>query len=163
MPTISLIVAIDLNNAIGYKNKLLFKNKEDMKWFKEHTLNKICVMGRNTYESIGKPLKNRINIVLTSRKNYNPHPDILVRHSLEEILDEFKNENEIMIIGGQTLYEQALPLADKLYITRVHYKHDKADSYFPVFYEVNWKERYFRDGKKGIVPYAFHIYERVNK
>lgn len=161
MPTISLIVAIDLNNAIGYKNKLLFKNKEDVKWFKEHTLNKICVMGRNTYESIGKPLKNRTNIVLTSKKNYNPHYDVLVRHSLEEVLDEFKNEDEIMIIGGEMLYRQALPIADKLYITKVHYSYKKADTYFPKFDENSWRERYFKDGKKGMIPYSFHIYERI--
>lgn len=167
MATISLIAAIDMNNAIGYKNKLLFKNKEDMQWFKEHTLNKICIMGRSTYESIGKPLKNRINVVLTKNKDYNLElnsfisHNTLIKHDLHEALKCFDDEDEIMIIGGESIYRQAFPYADRLYITKVHHRYDKADSYFPKFDENNWQEKYFRDGKKGLIPYSFHIYNRV--
>lgn len=161
MAIVSLIAAIDLNFSIGYNNDLLFKNKEDMDWFKEHTIGKPCIMGHNTYKSIGSPLKDRVNIVLSGNKLYQPHPEILVRHSLSKSIIEFEDKDEIMIIGGQSIYEQAILLADRLYITKVHHKYDKADSWFPYFAENEWSEKYYRGGIKGEIPYSFHIYERI--
>ena len=79
---ISLIAAIGKNNEIGLGNKLLWDIKEDMNWFRKHTKNKVVVMGRKTYESIGKPLKGRVNVVLTRNSDYNPHPDVLVRKDI---------------------------------------------------------------------------------
>lgn|SRR5690606_4736072 len=160
---ISLIACMDDNNAIGYQNKLLFKNKDDIEWFKQHTINKVCIMGRKTYESIGKPLKHRVNVVLTFDKNYNPHKDVLVYHSIDQILKDFQHEKEIMVIGGSNVYTQFLPLADRLYLTKVHTKYEKADAFFPKYSECDWAERYFREGKNSIYPYTFHVYHKVNK
>ncbi|WP_145475512.1 dihydrofolate reductase, partial [Staphylococcus hominis] len=103
---ISLIAAIGQNNEIGLDNKLLWNIKEDMNWFRKHTKHKVVVMGRKTYESIGKPLKGRVNVVLTRNPDYNPHPDVLVRKDISEITFEFRNELEVMVIGGETIYKQ---------------------------------------------------------
>ncbi|MGE4657264.1 dihydrofolate reductase, partial [Bifidobacterium longum subsp. suis] len=127
---ISLIAAIGQNNEIGLDNKLLWNIKEDMDWFRKHTKHKVVVMGRKTYESIGKPLKGRVNVVLTRNPNYNPHPDVLVRKDISEITFEFRNELEVMVIGGETIYKQFMPFANRLYITHVNHEF-KADSFFP--------------------------------
>lgn len=161
---ISMIACIDEQYGIGYNNKLLFKNKEGMQWFKKHTYKKPIVMGRHTYESIGKPLKNRVNIVLTTNKSYNPHPDVLVRHSIDNILHELRHERELMIIGGEQLYTTFLPLSDRLYITKVHHKFNNVDTYFPEFNEDEWKEYYFKEGVlKSKYPYSFHVYQKQRK
>lgn len=160
---LSHIACIDDNNAIGYNNNLLFKSKEDIEWFKLHTMGKVILMGKNTYLSIGKPLKNRINVVLSNDKSFNPHPDVFVRHSLSDVLYEFKDEREIVCIGGQTLYDQTIKLANRLYITRVRYKYKNADSWYPEIDMTEWKEYYFKESKEGLIPTTFHVYKRSSK
>lgn len=146
---ISLIAAIGKNNEIGLDNKLLWDIKEDMNWFRKHTKNKVVVMGRKTYESIGKPLKGRVNVVLTRNSDYNPHPDVLVRKDISEITFEFRNELEVMVIGGETIYKQFMPFANRLYITHVNHEF-KADSFFPDFdTEDVWTRYFYQEGSEN--------------
>lgn len=157
---IALIAAIGKNGEIGADNKLLWNIKEDMEWFKQHTRGKVIVMGRKTYESIGKPLKGRINVVLTKDTTYNPHPDVLVRHDMASIFLEFRNEMEVMVIGGEQIYTQFLPFANRLYLTEID-KAFNADAHFPKFDRTHWS-RYFQ--KKGTEStgfrYSFNVYKK---
>ena len=132
---ISIITAIGKNNAIGRDNRLLWHIPDDLRHFKKITTGNIIVMGRKTYESIGKPLPNRTNIVVTSDKKYKAD-GCLVKHSLEEVLNEAKNygNKEVFIIGGGQIYQQALPHADKLYLTIVD-DEPEADTFFPDYSE----------------------------
>jgi dihydrofolate reductase len=158
---ISLIAAIGQNNEIGLDNKLLWNIKEDMDWFRKHTKHKVVVMGRKTYESIGKPLKGRVNVVLTRNPNYNPHPDVLVRKDISEITFEFRNELEVMVIGGETIYKQFMPFANRLYITHVNHEF-KADSFFPDFdTEDVWTRYFYQEGSENSeYDYSFSVYKR---
>lgn len=128
---ISIIVALGKNNAIGRKNKLLWHIPDDLRHFKNITTGNIIVMGRKTYESIGRPLPNRTNIIITNDKKFKAE-GCLVKHSLDEVLDEAKayKDKEVFIIGGGQIYEQALPHAEKLYLTLVN-DEPEADVFFP--------------------------------
>jgi dihydrofolate reductase len=131
---ISIICAIGKNKEIGFQNKLLWDIPDDMQHFKDITTDHTVVMGQKTFESIGKPLPNRHNIVVTLDKNYK-NPDCEVRYSLEEVLEEAKNSpEEIFIIGGGQIYKQSIPYADKLYLTIVD-DSPEADTYFPDYSE----------------------------
>ena len=129
----NLIVAVDKNWAIGNQNKLLVSIPADMKFFRETTMNKVVVMGRKTLESFpnGMPLKKRTNIVLTRDKNYQVK-DAIVLHTVEEVLEELKkyNEEDIYIIGGESIYRQFLPYCKVAHVTKVNHAYE-ADTYFP--------------------------------
>lgn len=131
---ISIIVAIGKNRAIGKDNKLLWDIPEDMAHFKKITTGHTVIMGAKTYQSIGRPLPNRKNIVLSQDENFEA-PGCEVRHSLGEMLDEYKNSNEeVFVIGGGMIYKLALPYADKLYLTIVE-DSPEADTFFPDYSE----------------------------
>ena len=145
---ISLIAAIGKNNELGNKNSLLWHLPADMKHFRDTTREHTVIMGRKTFESIGKPLPNRENIVVTRDKNYFKS-GITVVHSLEEALrfasleqgkhfEEKQEETEIFIIGGGELYKESISRAGKLYITHVDDSPD-ADTFFPTI-GPEWKE-----------------------
>ena len=129
----NLIAAVDKNWGIGLNNKLLVRIPEDMKFFQKTTTGKVVVMGRKTLESFpgGKPLKNRINLVLTSDRNYQVK-DAVVLHSMEELLAELKqyDSEDIYIIGGESIYRQMIDLCDTAHITKIDYEY-LADSWFP--------------------------------
>ena len=114
------IVAADKNWAIGYKNKLLVSIPADMKFFRQMTGGKVVVMGRKTLESFpnGLPLKNRTNIVLTGNPNYHVKDAVIV-HTTEELLEELKkyDEEEIFVLGGESIYRMMLPYCSKVYVT----------------------------------------------
>jgi len=133
MAKISLIAAISENNALGKDNKLIFKIPEDMKRFKEITSGHPIIMGRKTFESIGRPLPNRTNIVVTRDKNYKAE-GCEVAHSLNEALRVAKRNppvgGEIFVIGGGQIYKEAIGIANKLYLTLVEGKYE-ADTFFP--------------------------------
>lgn len=117
----SMVLAADLNNVIGVNNKLAYNLKEDMRYFKQITLKHIVVMGRSTFESIGKVLPDRTNVILTSDKNY----EVEGAHIFNNIEDLKRwlhdtNEPEVMIIGGKSIYEEFLPIVDKIYLTRIN-------------------------------------------
>lgn len=160
----NLIVAVDKNWAIGNGNKLLVSIPQDMKFFRETTKGKVVAMGRKTLESFpgGQPLKNRVNIVLTTDKNYGTKGIVLV-HSLEEMLDELKKypAEDIFVIGGERIYRQLLPYCDRAYVTKIDHAYE-ADTYFPnldedpewVMKKISEEQTYFD------LEYVFTIYER---
>jgi dihydrofolate reductase len=132
-------VAVAKNGIIGGDNDLPWYFPEDLKHFKEITTGQTVLMGRKTYDSIvkrlGKPLPNRINVVITRQQNFAPLPGVLVFHDLDQALDALK-ETDVYIIGGAQIFAAALPRSEKMYMTHIHNDY-KGDVYFP---EVNWDE-----------------------
>jgi dihydrofolate reductase len=156
---VSIIVAADKNNVIGIGNQLPWHIPDDLKWFKDNTLGKVIVMGQNTHESIGRILKNRINIVLSNNINYKSFDGVIIRSNLENILDEYSSEKEIMIIGGSTLYEAAFKYASKIYRTLI--KHDFiGDKYFPSIDMNEWSIIYSTAPNNTTYDIEFQILER---
>ncbi|MDP3766003.1 MAG: type 3 dihydrofolate reductase [Nanoarchaeota archaeon] len=155
---ISLIAAIGKNNVIGKDNSLPWKLPEDMKRFKELTSGKPVVMGRKTFESIGKPLPNRTNIVITKNKNYKAKGCIVV-HSSDEALNAAKGNKEIMIIGGEQIFKEFLPIANKMYLTFIDADFD-GDAYFPEYKKNEWKEVQRKEHESNNYKYAFVNLER---
>lgn len=139
-PKISLIAAIaSENGALGKDNKLIYKIPEDLERFKNLTSGHPIIMGRKTFESIGRPLPNRINIVISREPNYRSE-GITVVHSLDEAFEQVQND-EVFVIGGGQIYQEAIKLADKLYLTIVEGS-PEADTFFPDYSEfkkVVWK------------------------
>lgn len=129
----NMIVAVDNNWAIGYKNSLLVKIPRDQKLFQEMTTGKVVVMGRKTLESLPQkqPLQNRINIILSGNKAFKVKGATVV-NSIEELLEELKkyNDNDIFIAGGESLYKQMLPYCDTAHVTKIDYEY-QADTYCP--------------------------------
>ena len=129
----NLIVAVDKNWAIGNDNKLLVSIPQDMKFFRETTMGKVVVMGRKTLESFpgGQSLKKRTNIVLTRDKNYQVK-DAIVVNTVDELLQELKkyDEEEIYVIGGESIYRQMLPYCKVAHVTKINHAYE-ADTYFP--------------------------------
>lgn len=159
--TISIIAAISENRVIGNNNKLLWHIPEDFARFKKITSGHLVIMGRKTYESIGKPLPDRINIIITHDENYKTE-GCLVVHSLEKAIKLAKEMpagaeamagEEIFIIGGGQIYQQAIKLADKLYLTVIK-KDFTGDTYFPDYSRFK-KIIYKKDGKSGTLEYTF--------
>jgi len=162
MIPISIIVAIADNYAIGKDNQLLWHLSEDLKRFKRITLGHTVIMGRKTYLSIPKrPLAGRKNVVLT-KSPQDIHDDCFIAGSIDEALQQCDASNENFVIGGSSIYEQFLPIAQKLYITKVHASFD-ADSFFPRIdldsWEITESERYKAD-EKDKYDYTFITYKR---
>jgi len=159
MAKISIIVAVDKNRGIGYENQLLCHLSDDLKRFKKITTGHTVVMGSTTFESIGKPLPNRTNIVLAFDKNYQAE-GCLVFNSLEEALAEAQviEKEEIFIIGGASIYKQTIDIADRLYLTIIDHKFT-ADTFFPDYSNFNKiiKEEINKDGEYN---YKFTILEK---
>lgn len=137
---ISIIVAVSENGVIGKDNQLIWRLPEDLKRFKALTLGHPIIMGRKTFESIGKPLPGRTSIVITRNTDFKVDGALVV-HSLDEALKEAKKieEQELFVIGGGELYKQALPMADKLYITEVNTITD-GDTFFNISSPEQWEE-----------------------
>ncbi|MEM7618359.1 MAG: dihydrofolate reductase [Pseudomonadota bacterium] len=157
---ISMIVAAAENNVIGKDNKMPWHIPEDFKYFKANTLGKPCIMGRKTFESIydmlGKALPDRPSIVI-SRSGFE-HDEATSATSIPEAIEKAKElaTDEVMIIGGATIYEQALEQADRIYLTRVH-QSPEGDAFFPELDENDWKE-ISRDDHNG---FSFLVFERA--
>jgi len=157
---LSVIVAIADNGVIGGGNELLWHIPDDLKRFKKITSGHCVIMGRKTFESIGKPLPNRRNIVVTRNLEFYDE-GVEVANSLEDAMEMTKNEAEAFVIGGGEIYRQALPMASKLYITRVHGKY-KGDTYFPEIDPQEWHLIYSEKGNPTINPiYTFEEYIRI--
>ncbi len=129
---IKCIAAVDKNFGIGYKNKLLFSIPEDMKFFKETTKDSVVVMGRNTYDSIGKPLKDRVNIVITSKLDLRNNKEVF-SGSLEEMerIINLYSDQDIYIIGGSSIYNYFIDKCDAIWLTMYDREYQNVDSYFP--------------------------------
>jgi dihydrofolate reductase len=158
-PRISIIAALAENRGIGKDNRLLWHIPEDMRRFRELTTGHAVVMGQKTYESIGRPLPNRTNVVLTRDPGF-AAPGCVVCRSLDEALEKAREteEEEVFIIGGGTVYRQTLPLADRLYLTLVKGEFE-ADTFFPDFSEFR-KEADREDGRDENHEYSFVVLER---
>ena len=154
---ISLIVAMDENRVIGLDNQMPWHLPADLKHFKSVTMGKPIVMGRKTFESIGRPLPGRENVVLTRSQDYQPE-GVTVCHSKDELLSRLQSYEEVMIIGGGNIYQQFLQEAETLYLTQIHASFN-GDTFFPDYTAVsNWvvnaREDYERD-EKNTHDYSF--------
>lgn len=134
---ISMIVAADENNVIGKDNQLIWHLPDDLKFFKQKTSGHCIIMGRHTFESVGKPLPRRTNIIITRDKNYTAEGCKVV-HSLEDALELAKEDDNPFIVGGEQIYRLALPIADEVFLTRVHAEFE-GDRHFPELGD-EWKE-----------------------
>lgn len=139
---ITIIVAVAENGAIGKDNRLLWRLSDDLKQFKALTSGHAIIMGRKTFESIGKPLPNRTNIVITRHGKVSDDESVLTANSIEnaiELAKESKGDEEIFIIGGGNIYEQSLSITDKIILTEVKVTID-GDTFFPKLNDDEWKE-----------------------
>jgi dihydrofolate reductase len=150
---LSIIVAIAKNNAIGKDNQLLWHISEDLKYFRQVTSGHTVIMGRKTFESIGKPLPNRKNIVVS--RTLAPQEGVTVVASIAGALQLTANETEVFVIGGGAIYRATFPLAQKLYITQVHEDYE-GDTFFPTINATEWQEISRTDFPNGAqFPHAF--------
>jgi len=163
---ISLIVAASTNNVIGKDNKLLWHLPNDMKFFKNTTWGMPVVMGRKTYDALaGEPLPGRFNFVITRNKNWDPQkPKAVVVPDLAAALRLAAETDckETFVIGGGQIYADAMPLADRIYMTRVHTVLE-GDTYFPVIDEQQWQladNKDFPIDEKHAFAYSFQLWER---
>lgn len=162
---LSIIVAASDNDVIGRQGSLPWHLPAEMAYFRKVTLGHPVIMGRKTYESIGKPLADRLNVIITSDKNYKAEGCIVV-NSFEETLTlgQVRKTNEVFVIGGQSVNDQALPLANKLYLTRIH-THVEGDKFFhfnPADWQLIWSEKHAAD-KDNKYPFEFQVYRRKSK
>ncbi|EOZ95569.1 Dihydrofolate reductase [Indibacter alkaliphilus LW1] len=164
---ISIIVAKANNNAIGKNNQLIWKLSSDLKLFKKITSGHYIIMGRKTYESVGKPLPNRTSIVITRNPEFQLPDGHIVCHSLQEAIQLCigKHLNQVFIIGGAEIYKQGLELSDELLVTEVNAS-PEADVFFPPIDPSKWKkvssESYRKDDKNEF-DFDFVTYKRIKK
>jgi dihydrofolate reductase len=158
--TITLIAAAASNGVIGVNNSLPWRLPADMAFFKAQTIHKPVLMGRKTFESLGKPLKDRTNIILSRSLSDAPEGCLLVR-SVDEAVRRFSDE-QLMVIGGEEVFRQMLPIADRVVLTEIDQEY-KGDTFFPPFDRTVWKLVSRAPGvqdEKHTVPFAFCIYEK---
>lgn len=152
---------MDPNRVIGYRNDLPWRLPNDLKLFKEITTGKPIIMGRKTYESIGRPLPNRRNIVITGQKEYVAQ-GIDIVHSLSEAIKLCESEEEVMIIGGATIYQEALHLCHRMYVTEV-LKEFTGDTWFPAYKKNEWVEtrkEVHQEDERHDADYQFIVLDR---
>jgi len=160
---ISLIWAMDNNRLIGANNQMPWKISDlpaDMAWFRQHTLEKSVLMGRKTFESIGKPLPKRRNIILSRQKDLQIEGCEVI-HSLDSAVEMFQDE-ELMVMGGAEIYKLALPFANKLYDTQIEHTFE-GDAWFPDIDLSQWNNSHSENhqpDEKNKYPYRFEIYQR---
>ena len=157
---ISFIVAMDIQQAIGLGNQLPWRLPADLAYFKKTTMNHIVLMGRKTFDSIGKPLPNRTNVILTQNREYEAEGCMVV-HSIAEALDLAKTD-EVFVIGGAEVFQLFIPFAERLYITLIEHEFE-ADTFFPEFDIEEWELASSEDGvhdDKNPYDYSFLVYEK---
>lgn len=163
---ISLIAAIGKNNELGKNNNLVWNMPTDLKFFREKTSGHPVIMGRKTFESIGRPMPNRRNIIITRDLEYKKD-GIEVVHSLNEALRLLPNKNEeIFIIGGEEIFKQSMSLADRLYITHIEAEDKDANVFFPPINPSVWNEISHEEhekDEKNPFNYTFSVYKKIQK
>ena len=162
---ITLIVAMGKNREIGKENQLLWHLPKDLKHFKDLTSGHPIIMGRKTYESIGKPLPNRTNIVISRRNDWFEEGILIVGSIKEAVKFAKKIDEEVFVIGGGNIYEQTIDLADKLEVTLVDAVLD-ADTFFPKINEKVWQktnEEYHQKDEKNEFDFCFQTFERIKE
>ncbi|WP_407275391.1 type 3 dihydrofolate reductase [Halothiobacillus sp. DCM-1] len=160
---ISLVAALSRNQVIGRNNTLPWHLPADLARFKRITLGKPIIMGRKTFESIGKPLPGRLNIVI-SRDLGLTIPGVTVAHGLDDALAAAGEAPEVMIIGGANIYYQFMPRADWLYFTVVHTRIEEGDAFFPAYNRREWRlimEEHHPADAHNAYPYSFMTWQRI--
>lgn len=159
---LAAIVATDLNNGIGLNNKLLWHLPADLRFFKSITMGNPIIMGRKTYESIGRLLPGRKNIIITRNTDYKVD-GAEVYYDLQEAIYDCKNDDKVFVIGGAEIYEQCMEHFDELFRTVVKSKFE-ADTYFPEInpkqFKLEWREDHFAD-EKNKYDYSFEKYVKI--
>ncbi|GIV33425.1 MAG: dihydrofolate reductase [Chitinophagales bacterium] len=161
---IALILAVSENQVIGKDNKLPWHLPADMKHFVQLTKGHVVIMGRKTFESLQKPLPDRINLVVTRQHDFHA-PGTIICHSLEEALQKAAHyeSKDIFIIGGSEIYRQSLPLADRIYLTRIHHQFE-GDTFFPDPDPQQWQivsRAFHLPDEKNPYPYTFITYAKI--
>jgi len=157
---VSQVVAISKNHVIGKDNKLLWYLPNDLKHFKEITTGHTVIMGRKTYDSVGKPLPRRRNIIITRQAIAIEGCEVV--NSIEAALALCTGEDEVFIVGGAEIYKQSMHLTDRIYLTIVH-KEFEGDSFFPEINKSEWNEVFREDhqpDEKNLIPYSFITFEK---
>lgn len=159
MAYITMIAAIGPNNALGKNNELIYHIPEDLKFFKEQTINKKIILGRKTLESLPHLLPKRKHLVLT-HQDLEENDSLQVFHTLEELLAYLDSlDEEVMVIGGENIYRQFLDYADKLILTEISSKNEPdADAFFPPFDKTKWKKEIISSGKHADLTYNHVVY-----
>jgi dihydrofolate reductase len=163
-PIVSLIVAASRNGVIGVRGKLPWHLPADLKRFRQLTWGHPIVMGRKTFQSIGQPLPGRTNIVLTRQAQFQA-PGVWVAHSMHEALQACPNAPEVFVIGGREVYQAALPLAQRIYLTRIDRDFD-GDTHLFDLDPNDWVESFRQDFEAdhdNPYPFSFLILNRKNK
>lgn len=156
----SIIAAIGKNNELGKDNGLIWNLPKDLKFFKEKTTGKVVIMGRKTFESIGRVLPNRKNIIITT-KDLKVDGDVEIYKNVKDVLDKYLNDNKkAFIIGGSSIYEQFLNYTDTMYLTEINVTCDDADSYFPKFDKNDWKFEILDNEEENGISYKHVKYTR---
>ena len=161
---LSIIAAMSANRVIGRNNSLPWKLPEDLKRFKKLTMGHHLLMGRKTFESIGRSLPGRTTVVITRRTGYTP-TGALVAHSIEQALQMAAGDDEVFVAGGAQIYQQTLPRADRLYLTSIHQEFE-GDTDFPEFDESDWQltfQESRQPDEQNSYSYSFLIYERKSR
>ncbi len=162
----SLIVAVADDNVIGQNNSLPWHLPEDLRFFKKHTLGKPVLMGRKTFESIGKPLPGRLNLVLSGSTDLQLPEGVLLFNDARAAQERMEKEpvNEAFVIGGAHVFETCLPIVDKMYVTRVHGSFPQGNVYFPAIDHAHWKltwEEPHQADNDHKYPFTFQLFERL--
>ena len=166
---ISVIAAVAHNGVIGKENRLLWRISEDLRRFKAITLGHPVVMGRKTWESLGRPLPGRTHVVISRQRGFvpvdaegKPAPDVRVAGSLEEAMAIFPREEEVFVIGGGEIYRQAMEIADTFYLTEVEADYE-GDTFFPAWDPAGWQELFTERHERGAQfehPFVFRDFVR---
>jgi len=161
---LSLLVAADENNVIGKDNKLPWLLPNDLKYFKNLTWAMPVIMGRKTFQSIGKVLPGRKTIVITRNKDWQ-HKEVAPTHSIEEALEAATvyEVNEVFVIGGAEIFNNAFIKANRIYLTRIHHRFD-GDVFFPIINEAEWqleKSTFCKSDEKNLYDHTFQVWNRI--
>ncbi|MDR2423401.1 MAG: dihydrofolate reductase [Prevotellaceae bacterium] len=163
---LSIIAAIDENNAIGKNNKLMWHIPKDLKRFRTITQGSPVIMGRRTFESIGRPLPERTNIVLGSRPDFQPPAGCTVFPAFDHVLEYASTiSDNCFAIGGERVFREAMKHAEKIYLTVVHHKYPDADRFFPAIRTNEWKEietKYNTTDAEFNFPFSFIVLQKIN-
>ncbi len=160
-PRLAILAAVSANRVIGLNNALPWHLPADLKHFKQLTIGQIVVMGRRTFDSIGKSLPDRTNVVLTQQRHFD-WPDILTANSIQEVLEHFcDDDRRIFIIGGAEIFQQTLPLCQRLYLTEIQ-QDFAGDTFFPEYDRDDWREisREIHHASDSGMEYHFVVLDR---
>lgn len=163
---INIIAAIGENNELGKKGELIWSIPKDLKYFRERTKDSIIVMGKKTFNSLPKILPGRKHIILSRTAEFNKeiNNEIIVVNNKDELIDlckKISGDKEIFIIGGASLYEMFIEIADKLYITHIEESDKDADVYFPEIIEEKWEKKVLANDEDNNIKFSFVEYTKI--